>query len=107
MASAWPCSSSKTSTVSRGRGARPPRAGYLIDKVIFDTEPGVKVPGLWFTHAKKAEAKVNPTRKLTIYLDDRGMAAQAKPGGAIESLLKSADVLALDLRGLGETAPGV
>src|SRR5439155_1888615 len=53
------------------------------------------------------EAKVNPTRKLTIYLDGCGMAAQAKPGGAIESLLKSADVLALDLRGLGETAPAV
>src|SRR5439155_2015238 len=53
------------------------------------------------------EAKVNPTRKLTIYLDGCGMAAQAKPGGAIESLLKSGDVLALALRGLGETPPGV
>jgi dienelactone hydrolase/pimeloyl-ACP methyl ester carboxylesterase len=74
------------------------RDGYCIRKLVFETEPGVKVPGLLF------EAGRSP---LVIYADGTGKAAAAAPGGPIEKLLKDgARVLALDLRGMGETAPG-
>jgi pimeloyl-ACP methyl ester carboxylesterase len=44
---------------------------------------------------------------LVLYLQDRGKTVDAGPGGALEKLVKSGHrVLALDLRGLGETAPG-
>jgi dienelactone hydrolase len=74
------------------------REGYRIRKLVFETEPGVKVPGLLF------EAGGGP---LVMYADGAGKAAAAAPGGPIEKLLKDgARVLALDLRGMGETAPG-
>jgi pimeloyl-ACP methyl ester carboxylesterase len=42
-----------------------------------------------------------------IYADGAGKAAAAAPGGPVEKLVKDGSrVLALDLRGMGETAPG-
>ncbi len=73
------------------------REGYRIRKLVFVTEPGVKVPGLLFG------AEGGP---LVIYADGAGKSAAAAPGGAIEKLVKSGSrVLTLDLRGMGETAP--
>ncbi len=78
------------------------RPGYEIGKVAFDTEPGITVPGLWFK-PKKTNAK----RRLILYVHGDGKAAAAGPGGAIEKLVQAGhEVLALDLRGFGETAPG-
>ena len=74
------------------------RDGYRIRKLVFETQPGVKVPGLLF------EAGRGP---LVIYADGAGKAAAAAPGGPIEKLVKAGSrMLALDLRGMGETAPG-
>jgi cephalosporin-C deacetylase-like acetyl esterase len=74
------------------------RDGYCIRKLVFETEPGVKVPGLLF------DAGRGP---LVVYADGAGKSAAAAPGGPIEKLVKDgARVLALDLRGMGETAPG-
>jgi cephalosporin-C deacetylase-like acetyl esterase len=74
------------------------RDGYVIRKLVFETEPGVKVPGLLF------ELGRGP---LVIYADGAGKSAAAAPGGPIEKMAKDgARVLALDLRGMGETAPG-
>jgi pimeloyl-ACP methyl ester carboxylesterase len=74
------------------------RDGYRIRKLVFETEPGIKVPGLLF------DAGGGP---LVIYADGAGKAAAAVSGGPIEKLVKDgARVLALDLRGMGETAPG-
>ncbi len=78
------------------------REGYAIRKLLFETEPGIKVPALLF---EPAEATSRP---LVVYVHGAGKAAEAGPGGAIEKLVKAGQrVLAVDLRGMGETAPGV
>ena len=77
------------------------RDGLRIRKLVFETEPGILVPGLLF---EKAEGKPGP---LTIYLHCNGKSVDAARGGRIEQLVNTGRrVLALDLRGLGETAPG-
>jgi cephalosporin-C deacetylase-like acetyl esterase len=82
----------------RGKVDRPT---YEITKVAFDTEPGITVPGLWFKPKNPAGK-----RRLVLYIHGNGKTADAGPGGAIEKLVQAGDeVLALDLRGFGETAP--
>ena len=50
--------------------------------------------------------KVEPQGPWVVYLDAQGKAAAAGPGGPIEKLVtERRRVLALDLRGMGETAP--
>jgi hypothetical protein len=74
------------------------RAGCRIRKLVFETEPGVQVPGLLYDGGRGP---------LVIYADGAGKAVAAAPGGPIEKLVKDGTrVLALDLRGMGETAPG-
>ena len=74
------------------------REGYRIRKLILETEPGVQVPGLLFDGGRGP---------LVIYADGAGKSGATAPGGPIEKAVKSGSrVLALDLRGLGETAPG-
>jgi dienelactone hydrolase len=78
------------------------RDGYRVTKIVFETEPGVIVPALAFS----AHAQSQPQNQRVIYLNGAGMAADAAPGGAIEQLARSGhSVLALDLRGWGETSP--
>lgn len=77
------------------------RDGYQIRKLVFETEPGIQAPGLLFE--KGAEDRGS----LTVYLHGEGKAAAAGPGGPLEGLVRAGRrVLALDLRGFGETAPG-
>jgi cephalosporin-C deacetylase-like acetyl esterase/pimeloyl-ACP methyl ester carboxylesterase len=77
------------------------RDGYRIRKLVFTTEPGIAVPGLLCSAGKETRGP------LVIYLDGQGKAAAAAPGGRLEKLVKGGrTVLALDLRGMGETAPG-
>jgi cephalosporin-C deacetylase-like acetyl esterase len=77
------------------------REGYRIKKLAFTTEPGITVPGLLFTRGKKDSGP------LVLYLRSEGKVAGAAPGGELEKLVKSGRrALALDLRGMGETAPG-
>lgn len=79
------------------------REGYVIHKLIFETEPGIAVPALLF-EPEKPEAK----QPLLVYLHGRGKAEDAAVGGPIEKHVKAGHrVLALDPRGIGETAPGV
>src|SRR5262249_47332795 len=74
------------------------RDGYRIRKLVFETEPGVQVPGLLFDSGRGP---------LVIYADGTGKSVAAAPGGPAEKLMKDGfRVLALDLRGMGETAPG-
>jgi cephalosporin-C deacetylase-like acetyl esterase len=73
---------------------------YGLQKMVFETEPGVLVPGLRFSPAGRAK------RPLVLYLDGEGMASAARPGGPVEQLVKAGKrILALDLRGMGETLP--
>jgi len=77
------------------------REAMRIEKLVIQRAGEVPVPALLFlpqTGGKKAPA--------VLYVDSRGKAADAAPGGAIETIVKGgAAVLAIDARGYGETAP--
>ncbi len=73
------------------------REGYRIDKLILRPEPGIRLPALAFVPRQSGGV-------ATLYLHADGKQADAAPGGAIEKLVqKQSVVLAVDLRGLGET----
>jgi cephalosporin-C deacetylase-like acetyl esterase len=75
------------------------RDGYRIEKLSFESEPGIVIPALVFVPD-------GPPRKRhpILFVDQRGKAAHAEPGGKIERLVRDgALVLAFDMRGTGET----
>lgn len=75
------------------------RAGYRIEKLTFESAPGIVIPALLFL-PESTSGKAPPI----LYLHERGKAAEAGPGGEIEELARAgAAVLAIDLRGTGET----
>lgn len=77
------------------------RDGYRIERILLTTEAGISVPGLLFIPARPARAGA-----VTIWLDPRGKAAEAEPGGAIEKrVLAGEAIFAIDVRGWGESAP--
>src|SRR5436190_851648 len=76
------------------------RADYHIDKFVLHTDSGVPLPGLTY-HPQK------PGRDAYLYLHEGGKAADGAVGGPIEKLVKEGSVVvAIDLRGTGETAAG-
>lgn len=76
------------------------RSGYRIGKSIFAPEFGIRLPGLEFIPEKQADGLP------ILYVDGRGMAVESGPGGALEKrALAGQRVLAVDLRGMGETSP--
>src|SRR5262249_43096851 len=78
-------------------------SGDNIGKRGYETEPGGRVPAL-----EVVPDKVEENAPLTVYLHGGGKAADAAPGGPMEKLVRAGHrVLSLDLRGTGETAPGV
>jgi cephalosporin-C deacetylase-like acetyl esterase len=80
------------------------RDGYTIEKVRLERAGQPVLPALLClpkNEATKAERK----RPLVIYLDSAGKAAGFAPGGEVERQLAQGNVvLAVDLRGYGETA---
>lgn len=73
------------------------RERYRIEKLIIEPECGIGVPGLLFV---PDEVSGNPV----LYIHGDGKHADAQPGGRIEQLVTQGHrVLAVDLRGLGET----
>lgn len=73
------------------------RGAYRIEKLILHPEPGIELPALAFLPPQ-------PNDDAYLYLDGRGKQADAAAGGPIESLVRGGHlVLAVDLRGLGET----
>lgn len=74
------------------------REGYVIEKLVLRPEAHLELPALWFIPAK-------PSDEVTLYLHGGGKELDAGPGGPIEKLVqKGQRVLAVDLRGMGETA---
>lgn len=74
------------------------RDGYRIEKLLLDTEPGIRVPALVFLPAAGATPKA-----AVLYLHGSGKSADAAPGGDIEALVRSGRiVMAIDPRGWGE-----
>jgi dienelactone hydrolase len=79
-------------------GSKVQRQGYEILKAYFTPEEGIVLPALIFQPPAPSGGRV-------LYVHGEGKAKEAGPGGAIESLVrKGLSVVALDLRGIGETA---
>jgi len=75
------------------------REGCKIRKMALISEDGVHLPALMF--------EAGSARRTALYLHETGKQADAEPGGPIDDLIKSGRrVLAVDLRGTGETQPG-
>ena len=73
------------------------RDGYRIDKLVLRPEAGIWLPALAFVPD-------TPGGGARLYLHADGKQTDARPGGPIERLAKSGDVvLAVDLRGIGRT----
>lgn len=74
------------------------RPGYKIKKLILKPEDGVYLPALMFVPDEAS------SENAVLYLHEDGKAADAAPDGPIEKLVKAGrTVLAVDLRGIGET----
>ncbi|HKS94501.1 MAG TPA: acetylxylan esterase, partial [Terriglobia bacterium] len=75
--------------------------GYTLEKMTYQTEPGITVPALLFIPEGGADKK-----PAVIYVNERGKAAGWGAGGDIEGLVaRGFIVLAIDARGWGETRP--
>ena len=73
---------------------------YRIEKLLIRPEKGVTLPALLFLPKKPTSDRV------VLYVHQQGKSADAKPGGPIEKLvLDGVPVMAVDLRGTGQTAP--
>ncbi len=74
------------------------RNGYLVKKMILKPEDGIYLPALMFL------PKQTRSEGVVLYVHENGKGADAAPGGPIEKLVKTGrSVLAVDLRGTGET----
>lgn len=73
------------------------RKGYHIEKLILQPKKGIYLPALQFVPN-------NPPTGVVLYVNEKGKQLQAQPGGDLENLVKQGKlVLAVDLRGMGET----
>jgi len=74
------------------------RDSYRIEKLVLKPEDGIWLPALLFVPEGSA------SRGAVLYVDEHGVAEAAKAGGPVEALAKAGrTVLAVDLRGTGET----
>jgi pimeloyl-ACP methyl ester carboxylesterase len=78
------------------------RDGYRIEKLILRPEPGIALPALAFVPKQAAQ-------EAMLYLHGDGKSVDAAAGGPIEKLALNDGgpariVLAVDLRGIGETS---
>ena len=77
-----------------------PRAGYRIEKLTYESEPGILIPAVLYvpeTHGAKSPA--------IVYADGEGKQAARE---VAESLVRKGNmVMSLDARGLGETRPAL
>lgn len=75
------------------------REGYRIEKLVYESEPGILVPALLFV-PNSTEAR----HPAVLYVHGRDKAADAGVGEEIEKLVRAGRVvLAIDVRGTGET----
>jgi cephalosporin-C deacetylase-like acetyl esterase len=74
------------------------KEGYRLEKLILDPEPGIRLPALAFVpNDHDGQAR--------LYLHADGKQADAGADGPIEKLVREGHlVVAVDLRGIGETA---
>lgn len=73
--------------------------GLTVEQVVFETEPDLPIPGLVFVPPGRGP------HPALLLLHDRGKDAEAGPGGLAQALARAGClVMAVDLRGRGETA---
>lgn len=78
------------------------RDGYRIDKMTIGPEAGIVLPALLFTPSESPR----PGADAVLYLNGEGKEVDAGAGGPIEEMVRQGHVvLAVDLRGIGETRP--
>lgn len=76
------------------------RSGYHIEQRLLRPEEGIVLPALVFLPEKPKPGRI------VLYVHEDGKAADASPRGPIEQLVQDgAVVLAVDLRGTGQTRP--
>jgi len=88
------------------------RDGYRIEKYRLEPADGIVLPALVFVPDDPPMAASGPSentpharRPAALWVDGRGKHTAAVPGGLIEQLVKQGRiVMALDVRGTGETA---
>jgi cephalosporin-C deacetylase-like acetyl esterase len=74
------------------------RDGYHIEKLVYDSEPGIQIPALLFT----PETGGSSRKPALVYVNGRGKAAGVSED--VEPFVKSGFVvLSIDARGMGET----
>jgi cephalosporin-C deacetylase-like acetyl esterase len=77
------------------------RDGYKIEKMILTPADGIFLPALMFI------PNTDTKKSAVLYLHEKGKAADAAEGGPIEAMVKAGKrVLAVDVRGTGETQQG-
>lgn len=77
------------------------RPGLRIEKIELQSEPGITLPALVFVPSRGGAGK-----RSVLYLNPAGKGADAGEGGQSEKLCREGViVLAIDLRGWGESAP--
>jgi dienelactone hydrolase len=76
------------------------RAGCVVEKLVIKPEPGIVLPAVMFgpSQPKPGEA--------ALVVSEKGKVHAARDGGPVDTLLKQGyRVLAVDVRGTGETEP--
>jgi dienelactone hydrolase len=74
------------------------RDGCRIEKMIIKPEEDIYLPALLFVPSRQTD------KTAVLYLHEKGAASDAAPDGPIEKLVKDGRmVLAVDVRGVGET----
>ncbi|MGE3777520.1 MAG: alpha/beta hydrolase family protein, partial [Pirellulaceae bacterium] len=76
------------------------RSGQRIRQLIVSPEAGIDLPALHFAPAQRRG-------RVVLYLHEAGKSSDAAAGGPIQQLVDAGDdVLAVDLRGVGQTRAG-
>ena len=74
------------------------RPGYRVEKLLLRPQPEIPLPALLFVPDTEAQ------KDAIVYVDGAGKAAESALGGEIEWFVRQGSpVLAVDVRGLGET----
>lgn len=82
------------------------RTGCRVDRLVIKPEDGIYLPALMFVPPQGVPSPTDqePFKGMTLYVHEAGKSADATSGGPIEMLTASGKmVLAVDLRGTGET----
>jgi len=77
-----------------------PRKGYHIEKLEFLSEPGIYIPTWVFVPQKRGG------KQAILYVHEAGKQADGMEFGVIEQIARKGNlVVAVDVRGIGETVP--